>query len=94
MFGSIKKWIAEKGVRSVVPSVVRLALGALAGYLASQGYSDAAEAVTGSIPGAVEVVSAVVVAVFAILWSLLEKAKTVPTTPKPVAQSRGVDYAK
>jgi hypothetical protein len=93
MFSGIKKWLTEKGLKSIIPSLVRLALGALAGWLAASGYGEAADAVTGAIPGAIEVVSAVGVALFAIIWSLLEKAKTVPVTPKAEAAAKGVEFA-
>lgn len=93
MFSSIKKWIMSKGVASVVPTLVRFALGALAGWLAAQGYSEAATVVTQSIPGAIETVSAVAVALFAVIWSLADKASTVPTTSKAEAIEKGVEYA-
>lgn len=93
MFDGIKEWLASKGIKAIIPSVVRLLMGALAGWLLSKGFGEAAHQVEAAIPGAVEVVTGIATAAVAVIWSLLEKSKNVPTTPKVILESRGVEYA-
>ena len=93
MLDGIKKWIASKGIKSVVPTLTRLAIGVVIGFLIKSGLADQAAQLEQATPAIVEFTTAGALALFTAVWSMIEKAKTVPATPKVVAEAKGVEYA-
>lgn len=79
MFDSIRYWLAEKGVKSYLPSLIRGGFKLLAGYLAAKGVPGA-ENVEGLSQPVVDILVPVTLFLLAQLWSWKDK----PATPKPV----------
>ena len=89
----IKDWIQVHGIPAIVPSIVRLAMGAIVGWLLKLGLVDEANKVQSATEQVAALATAAATAMVGVYWSMKEKARTVPTTPKAEALKKGIEYA-
>jgi hypothetical protein len=75
LFSPIKRWVAARGLRRLLPSLIRGGLKAVSGVLIANGLTEEAEHLDSIIPQLLQILDGVAVFAIAQLWSWLDAAK-------------------